>query len=82
MSNASLAIPLAQELPPTNGQAQRYECALEIPDFLMSHVIKHQGQGLKQAHDLSGSWLVAFMVGPAENEGCRFVTIRGTDQQI
>ncbi|KAG6887308.1 hypothetical protein C0995_016262, partial [Termitomyces sp. Mi166 len=26
--------------------------------------------------------LAAFMVGPAENEGCQFVTIRGTDQQI
>ncbi|KAG6859480.1 hypothetical protein C0995_008083 [Termitomyces sp. Mi166 len=67
MSNAPLAIPLARELPPTNGQACRYE---------------HQGWGLKQAHDLSGSWLATFVVGPAGNEGRRFVTIRGTDQQI
>ncbi|KAG6871632.1 hypothetical protein C0995_002112 [Termitomyces sp. Mi166 len=40
------------------------------------------GQGLKQAHDLSGSQLAAFAVGPAGNEGHRFITIRGTDQQI
>ncbi|KAG6880676.1 hypothetical protein C0995_004962, partial [Termitomyces sp. Mi166 len=40
------------------------------------------GRGLKQAHDLSGSRLAAFAVGPAGNEGRRFVTIRGTDQQI
>ncbi|KAG6898684.1 hypothetical protein C0995_008863, partial [Termitomyces sp. Mi166 len=82
MSNAPLAIPLAQDLPPINGQAQRYKCTLEIPNSLVSHVIRHQGQGLKQAHNLSSSWLVAFVVGPAENEGCWFVTIRGTDQQI
>ncbi|KAG6882857.1 hypothetical protein C0995_013577, partial [Termitomyces sp. Mi166 len=82
MSKTPLAIPLAWELPPTDGQARRYECALEIPDSLMSHVIGHQEQGLKQAHDLSGSWLAAFAVGPAGNEGCRFITIRGTNQQI
>ncbi|KAG6893019.1 hypothetical protein C0995_001815, partial [Termitomyces sp. Mi166 len=40
------------------------------------------GQGLKQAHDLSGSWLAAFAVGPAGNKGRWFITIRGTDQQI
>ncbi|KAG6882270.1 hypothetical protein C0995_015233 [Termitomyces sp. Mi166 len=77
-----LAIPLAQELPPTNGQARRYECVLEIPDSLVLHVIGHQGRGLKQAHDLSGSQLAAFAVGPAGNKGCWFVTIRGTNQQI
>ncbi|KAG6898650.1 hypothetical protein C0995_008957 [Termitomyces sp. Mi166 len=81
-SKTPLAIPLARELPPTNGQACRYECALKIPDSLVSHVIGHQGRGLKQAHDLSGSWLAAFAVGPAGNEGRRFITIRGTDQQI
>ncbi|KAG6863296.1 hypothetical protein C0993_012138 [Termitomyces sp. T159_Od127] len=40
------------------------------------------GHGLKQAHDLSSSRLAAFLVGPAGGEGRRFVTIRGTDQQI
>ncbi|KAG6871059.1 hypothetical protein C0995_008718, partial [Termitomyces sp. Mi166 len=40
------------------------------------------GRGLKQAHDLSGSQLAAFAVGLAGNKGCRFVTIRGTNQQI
>ncbi|KAG6893055.1 hypothetical protein C0995_001726, partial [Termitomyces sp. Mi166 len=81
-SKTPLAIPLARELPPTDGQARRYECALEIPDSLVSHVIGHQGRGLKQAHDLSGSRLAAFAVGLAGNEGHWFVTIRGTDQQI
>ncbi|KAG6871296.1 hypothetical protein C0995_006344 [Termitomyces sp. Mi166 len=64
-SKTPLAIPLARELPPTDGQARCYKW-----------------QGLKQAHDLFGSWLAPFAVGPAGNEGCRFVTIRGTDQQI
>ncbi|KAG6859689.1 hypothetical protein C0995_005672 [Termitomyces sp. Mi166 len=82
MSKTSLAIPLAQELPPTDGQAHRYGCVLEIPNSLVSHVIGHQGQGLKQAHDLSGSWLAAFAVGLAGNKGRWFITIRGTDQQI
>ncbi|KAG6897732.1 hypothetical protein C0995_010203, partial [Termitomyces sp. Mi166 len=40
------------------------------------------GRGLKQAHDLSGSWLVAFAVCLAGNEGHQFVTIKSTDQQI
>ncbi|KAG6861187.1 hypothetical protein C0995_002814 [Termitomyces sp. Mi166 len=77
-----LAIPLAQDLPPTDGQVHRYECALEIPNSLVLHVIGHQEWGLKQAHDLSSSQLATFAIGPAENEGHRFVTIRGTDQQI
>ncbi|KAG6887228.1 hypothetical protein C0995_000305 [Termitomyces sp. Mi166 len=59
-SKTPLAIPLARELPPTDGQARRYECALEIPDSLVSHVIGHQGRGLKQAHDLSSSRLAAY----------------------
>ena len=59
-----------------------YKCALMLPDSLVTHVVSHQGRGLKQAHDLSGSRLAAFMVGPAGGEGRRFVTIRGTDQQI
>ncbi|KAG6860686.1 hypothetical protein C0995_008678 [Termitomyces sp. Mi166 len=81
-SNTPLAIPLAWDLPPTNGQAQRYEYALKIPDSLVSHVIGHQGQGLKQAHDLSGSQFAVFAVSPARNEGRWFITIRGTDQHI
>ncbi|KAG6859926.1 hypothetical protein C0995_001832 [Termitomyces sp. Mi166 len=81
-SKTPLAIPLAQDLPPTDGQAHRFECTLEIPDSLVSHVIGHQGRGLKQAHDLSGSRLATFAVGPAGNKGRWFVTIRGTDQQI
>ncbi|KAG6862855.1 hypothetical protein C0993_001215 [Termitomyces sp. T159_Od127] len=82
ISNTPLAIPLARDLPPTNGKTPRYECALELPDSLVAHVVGHQGRGLKQAHDLSGSQLAAFSVGPAGSEGRRFVTIRGTDQQI
>ncbi|KAG6898852.1 hypothetical protein C0995_008080 [Termitomyces sp. Mi166 len=81
-SKTPLAIPLTRELPPTNGQAHRYKCALEISNSLVSHVIGHQRRGLKQAHDLSSSWLAAFAVGLARNEGHQFVTIRGTDQQI
>ncbi|KAG6892824.1 hypothetical protein C0993_002781 [Termitomyces sp. T159_Od127] len=81
-SNTPLAIPLAWDLPPMNGKTPRYECALELPNSLVVHVVGHQRRGLKQAHDLSGSWLAAFLVGPAGSEGRRFVTIQGTDQQI
>ncbi|KAG6859751.1 hypothetical protein C0995_004527 [Termitomyces sp. Mi166 len=56
--------------------------SLEIPDSLVLHVIRHQGRGLKQAHDLSSSQLATFVVGPAGNKECQFVTIRSTDQQI
>ncbi|KAG6901245.1 hypothetical protein C0995_014651 [Termitomyces sp. Mi166 len=73
---------ITSDLPSTDGQARHYKCALKIPNSLVSHIIGHQGQGLKQAHNLSGSWLATFVVGPAENEGCQFATIRGTDQQI
>ncbi|KAG6884298.1 hypothetical protein C0993_012371 [Termitomyces sp. T159_Od127] len=68
-SNTPLAIPLAWNLLPTNGQTPCYECTLELPDSLVVHVIGHQRRGLKQAHDL---------------EGRRFVTIWGwgTNQQI
>ncbi|KAG6867435.1 hypothetical protein C0993_002777 [Termitomyces sp. T159_Od127] len=81
-SNTPLTIPLAQDLPPTNGKTPCYKCTLKLPDSLVAHVIRHQGCGLKQAHDLSGSWLAAFSVGPADGEGRRFVFIQGTDQQI
>ncbi|KAG6883275.1 hypothetical protein C0992_009220, partial [Termitomyces sp. T32_za158] len=59
-SNTPLAVPLAWDLPPTDGKVPRYECALELPDSLVAHVVGHQGRGLKQAHDLSGSRLAAF----------------------
>ncbi|KAG6871958.1 hypothetical protein C0992_010038, partial [Termitomyces sp. T32_za158] len=81
-SNTPLAIPLAWDLPLTDGKVPRYECALELPDSLVAHVVGHQGRSLKQAHDLSGSQLAAFTVGPAGSEGRCFVTIRGTNQQI
>ncbi|KAG6871675.1 hypothetical protein C0992_010515, partial [Termitomyces sp. T32_za158] len=81
-SNTPLAVPLARDLPPTDGKVPCYECALELPNSLVAHVVGHQGRGLKQAHDLSGSRLAAFTVGLAGSEGRRFVTIRGTDQQI
>ncbi|KAG6893073.1 hypothetical protein C0993_002073, partial [Termitomyces sp. T159_Od127] len=43
ISNTPLAIPLARDLPPTNGKTPRYECALELPDSLVAHVVGHQG---------------------------------------
>ncbi|KAG6874607.1 hypothetical protein C0993_000188, partial [Termitomyces sp. T159_Od127] len=81
-SNTPLAVPLAQNLPPTDGKVPRYKCTLELPDSLVAHIVGHQGQGLKQVHDLSGSWLAAFTVGLAGSEGRHFVTIQGTCQQI
>ncbi|KAG6863536.1 hypothetical protein C0993_011160 [Termitomyces sp. T159_Od127] len=64
-SNTPLTIPLALDLLPTNSKTPCYECALELPDSLVAHIVKHQECGLKQAHDLSSSWLAAFLVGPA-----------------
>ncbi|KAG5334189.1 hypothetical protein C0989_004134 [Termitomyces sp. Mn162] len=53
-----------------------------ITNSLVAHIVGHQGQGLEQAHNLSGAWLAAFTVGLAGDDGCWFVTIRSTDQQI
>ncbi|KAG6896119.1 hypothetical protein C0992_010214 [Termitomyces sp. T32_za158] len=61
-SNTPLAVPLAWDLPFTDGKVPCFECALELPDSLVAHVVGHQGQGLKQAHDLSGSQLAVFSV--------------------
>ncbi|KAG6883384.1 hypothetical protein C0993_006469 [Termitomyces sp. T159_Od127] len=81
-SNTLLTVPLAWDLPPTNGKTPCYKCALELPNSLVAHVVGHQGHGLKQAHDLSSSQLAAFLVGPAGGEGRCFVTIWSTNQQI
>ncbi|KAG6901406.1 hypothetical protein C0995_012325 [Termitomyces sp. Mi166 len=81
-SNKPLAIPLAQDLPLTDGRAHHYKCALEVPDSLVLHMVRYQEWGLKQAHDLSSSHLATFVVGPSGEEGHWFITIRGTNQQI
>ena len=81
-SNAPLAIPQAQDLSPIDGKTPHYKCMLELPNSLVAHILGHQGQGLKQAYDISSSWLATFLVGLAENSGCQFVTIRSTNQQI
>ncbi|KAG6861042.1 hypothetical protein C0995_004543 [Termitomyces sp. Mi166 len=44
MSNASLAISLAQDLLLTDGQACYYECTLKVPDSLVLHMVRHQGK--------------------------------------
>ncbi|KNZ80788.1 hypothetical protein J132_04293 [Termitomyces sp. J132] len=80
-SNALLAIPLAQDLPPTDGHTPCIECVLELPNSLVVHVVGHQGQGLKQALDISGTCLVAFTVSLAGGDH-QFVSIWGSDQQI
>lgn len=78
------SLPQARDLPPTQGTSvPRYECVLELPDALVSHVVGRQGKGLKQTHDLSGSRLTAFTLDVSGSVGDRrFVTIRGTDSQI
>ena len=64
-----------------DGCTPHFKCALELPNSLMSHVVGHQGQGLKQALDISSACLAAFMVGSA-NRDCWYITIQGTNQQI
>ncbi|KAG5337503.1 hypothetical protein C0989_009486 [Termitomyces sp. Mn162] len=80
-SNAPLTISLAQDLPPTDGHTPHSKCTLELPDFLVAHMVGHQGQGLKQALDISGTHLAAFTVSSAGGD-CQFVSIQGSDQQI
>ncbi|KNZ77475.1 hypothetical protein J132_05433 [Termitomyces sp. J132] len=64
-----------------DGCTPHFECALKLPNSLVAHMVGHQGQGLKQALDISGACLAAFMVGSAGGD-CWFVSIWGSDQQI
>ncbi|KNZ73643.1 hypothetical protein J132_10499 [Termitomyces sp. J132] len=80
-SNAPLVISLAQDLLPTDSHTPHFECALKLPNSLVTHVVGHQGQGLKQALDISSSCLAAFMVSLAGGDH-QFVSIWSSDQQI
>ncbi|KAG5352673.1 hypothetical protein C0989_001137 [Termitomyces sp. Mn162] len=80
-SNAPLAIPFAQDLPPMDGCTPHFKCMLELPDSLVAYVVGHQGQGLKQAFDISSTHLAAFMISLAGRDH-QFVSIQGSDQQI
>ncbi|KAG5734855.1 hypothetical protein E4T56_gene609 [Termitomyces sp. T112] len=80
-SNAPLVISLAQDLLPTDSHTPHFECALKLLNSLVTHVVGHQGQGLKQALDISSSCLAAFMVSLAGGDH-QFVSIWSSDQQI
>ncbi|KAG5348688.1 hypothetical protein C0989_008922, partial [Termitomyces sp. Mn162] len=80
-SNAPLAISLAWDLPPMDGHTPHFECVLELPDSLVVHVVGHQGQGLKQALNISGTCLAAFTVSSAKGD-CQFISIQGSNRQI
>ncbi|KAG5338154.1 hypothetical protein C0989_008140 [Termitomyces sp. Mn162] len=58
-----------------------FKCALELLDSLVAHVVGHQGQGLKQALNISGACLAVFTVSLAGGDHW-FVSIRGSNQQI
>ncbi|KAG5350931.1 hypothetical protein C0989_008617 [Termitomyces sp. Mn162] len=80
-SNAPLAITLAWDLLPMDGYTPCFECTLELPNSLVVHMVCHQGQGLKQALDISSAHLAAFMVSSAGGDHW-FVSIQSSDQQI
>ncbi|KAG5348630.1 hypothetical protein C0989_009360 [Termitomyces sp. Mn162] len=80
-SNAPLAIPFAWDLPPMDGHTPCFKYVVELPDSLVAHVVGHQGQGLKQALDISGACLAAFTVSSAGGDH-QFVSIQGSNQQI
>ncbi|KAG6872802.1 hypothetical protein C0995_006531, partial [Termitomyces sp. Mi166 len=91
LPTTSMSTPMAAPLSCTSDQAPgilpilgtyHYKCTLEFPNSLVLHVVRHQEQGLKQAHNLFSSQLAAFAVGLANEEGCWFITIKGTNQQI
>ncbi|KNZ72714.1 hypothetical protein J132_02148 [Termitomyces sp. J132] len=69
------------DLPPMDGHTPHFECTLELPDSLVAHMVGHQGQGLKQALDISSACLAAFTVSSAGGYHW-FVSIRGSNQQI
>ncbi|KAG5352870.1 hypothetical protein C0989_012400 [Termitomyces sp. Mn162] len=80
-SNVPLTIPFAWDLSPTDGHTPYFKCALELPNSLVPHVVGHQGQGLKQALNISSTHLAAFTVNLVGGDYW-FVSIWGSDQQI
>jgi len=52
-----------------------------IPNPLATHIIGQRGKGLKQVHDISGTWISAYtLVEGLRNE--RHISIWDTDKQI
>ncbi|KAG5329695.1 hypothetical protein C0989_009364 [Termitomyces sp. Mn162] len=80
-SNALLAIPLAQDLPSTDGCTPHFQCALKLPNSLVVHMVGHQRQGLNQALNISSTCLAAFKVSSAGGDH-QFIFIWGSNQQI
>ena len=73
-------VPLAGILPMAAGLPDCYSCTLVVPDLAVRHIVGCGGQGLHQAHDISGAQLRAYTDTAAPGE--RRVSIRGTDKQI
>jgi hypothetical protein len=73
-------MPLAETLPTAADSPARYSCTLVVPDSAVGHIVGRGGQGLHQAHDVSGAQLRAYTDTAAPGE--RRVSIRGTDGQI
>ena len=75
-----LPLHLAQTFP-QEGKPDRHLVTVAIPDATAAHVIGQGGKGLKQAHDISGARVSAYVLAEGSREE-RHVSIRGTDEQI
>ena len=66
---------------PQEGKPNRHLVTVAIPDATAAYVIGCRGKGLKQLHNISGTWVSAYtLTSGLHNE--RHVSIRGTDEQI
>jgi hypothetical protein len=83
----SLSLPLAQDLPPTQNSAPRYETTLVVPDALVGHIVGREGRGLKQVTDITGARISAYVLALDSRSdtgipATRHISIRGTEKQI
>jgi len=75
-----LPLHLAQTFP-QEGKPDCHLVTVAIPNASATHVIGQGGKGLRQVHDISGTWISAYSLveGPRDE---RHVSIRGTNKQI
>ena len=74
----TLPLHLAQTFP-QEGKPDCHLITVASPDVTAAHVIRHGGKGLKQLHDISGTWVSAYTLTSGDE---RHISIQGTDKQI
>jgi len=75
-----LPLHLAQTFP-QEGKPNHHLVTVAIPDVTAAHVIRQGGKELKQLHNISGAWVLAYMLKSGLRDE-HHISIRGTNEQI